>query len=303
MSDPYNPSTPNPWERSTPNPWEKPTATSPDVPQISQSPQTPYPPRGSQPQKNPQLSIPHVYTQVYRILRDNPLNWLSLVASAFGALLITLLPFIYFAFADMFDLLFFGDAGLERVLNRYNTSPEMMMVRLVAGMFILYAAIDFFGSIFQSLLLKAELTEVGGVRADLKNVWHLDGTLKRGALGYLVLLVLVTVGSFLLVIPGLLAGIFLPFVPHFMADRGMGIKDAMRASFETVKAHLAEYILIMLPIGFGAVVVYLFLQTSGSLIVSFLLLFFILAPLLAVRSIATTYFYRRVTGGLVVDRD
>lgn len=103
----------------------------------------------------------------------------------------------------------------------------------------------------------------------------------------LLVALIVMVGSVLCYLPGLVAAVFLQFAGMFALDKKLGAVDAIKASFELVKANLGNAILLAIVAGLIA--------SIGSAVCGVGALF-----TMPIASIALAYGYRKFIGEQVV---
>jgi uncharacterized membrane protein len=102
----------------------------------------------------------------------------------------------------------------------------------------------------------------------------------------IVVAIIVSIGSFLCFIPGLIAWFFLFFAQYYAADRGMGVGESLRASVTVMNQNLARMV--------GFFIASLVAYAIGALLCGIGLL--VAVPVII---IASAYMYRTANGELV----
>jgi hypothetical protein len=158
-------------------------------------------------------------------------------------------------------------------------------------MFVVAAAALFLGSVVSLGLLAGPL-HVGYIelcRRARRNepisvgiVFSRFDSLVPSVVAFVIIFVGVVVGMFLLVLPGLLVGIFSAFTLHAIAYENLGGIDALRRSFGLVKDHPAHALALLVMV--------IILQTIGGAVVFGVVL---TTPLAL---IGLTIGYERLTG-------
>ncbi len=104
------------------------------------------------------------------------------------------------------------------------------------------------------LVITAQLASARGQRHSFAEFVELSGPRVLGFVGLALLIgLVVTVGLFLLVIPGLVAAFFLMYAPYAYIDQKIGVIDAMKYSFELVMQYWkvsAGIVIVTLVISF-----------------------------------------------------
>jgi hypothetical protein len=100
----------------------------------------------------------------------------------------------------------------------------------------------------------AILATVGVQRAALRSTWGLKvgfadmlttQYLARYVAFMLAFIVIVSVGVVLCILPGLVAAFFLQLGPYYVLDRGMGVRQAIRASASAVRANSGPALILI----------------------------------------------------------
>lgn len=97
----------------------------------------------------------------------------------------------------------------------------------------------------QAVMVRGALEVTYGRPVTLKTFFNFADA-GRIIVAALVTGLIVGVGVLLCVLPGLVAMFFLQFVLYFVIDKGMGVGDALRASFNLAKANVGPAVLLLL---------------------------------------------------------
>ena len=102
----------------------------------------------------------------------------------------------------------------------------------------------------------------------------------------IVVAIIVSIGSFLCFIPGLIAWFFLFFAQYYAADRGMGVGEALRSSVTVINQNMARMV--------GFFIASIIAYAIGAILCGIGLL--VAVPVII---IASAYMYRTANGELV----
>ena len=140
--------------------------------------------------------------------------------------------------------------------------------------------------VIAAAFLQAALRVADGRRVEFSDFTSIPN-LVQALLAAVILGVAVTIGLFLLVIPGIIVQVLGTWYLHFALDRNLSAVDALRASVQLVTANLGTTILFSLA-ALGEAILGLLALGVGLLVA---------LPLIA---IASVFVFRRLTGGAVM---
>lgn len=148
--------------------------------------------------------------------------------------------------------LFYGIYYILMLLTASSSSPDgasagVLLVGLV-GYVLMWAVIAFMYYIYLAGLIRSTLAISAGEKPALGSMFSLKDSGRILGTALLTSLI-IGVGMLLLYLPGIVAAFFLMFSVKFAVDKQLGPIDAMKASFNLVKANVGSVILVWLVAG------------------------------------------------------
>ena len=173
-------------------------------------------------------------------------TWVLMSLVTFAVIAIPVLVFYFIGIA-----VFIGAAGASAGRGGRGGGPEEVVAVLVFYAVIFAAAI--FAALIQSYfscgLYRAAFKQLRGGKIEVRDLFS-GGDCFLRSLGATILVgIIVGIGAMLCVIPGLIAQGLLFFTVPLIVDRGLGVTDAMRTSWEMGKRNILMFTLFVIVVG------------------------------------------------------